>query len=117
MNADGRQHDRTSDRARLTASEEVSNDDSSPNELDVVRLKRPVRTKDQRDVEVALYADLPEIVLPAGEEGTVLAISKIPGKPTEYLVEFADTDGVTIAMPWLLHDDVDIISRQRAGRQ
>jgi hypothetical protein len=90
----------------------MGHDSSSPNELDAVRLKRPLRTKDQRDVEIALYADLPEIMLPAGEVGTILEIGEIPGKPTKYLVEFADTDGATIAMPWLLHgDDFEITWR------
>lgn len=94
----------------------MGNDSSPPNELDVVRLKRPIRTRDERDLEVSLYSDLPEIVLLAGEVGTILEIGAIPGKPIEYLVEFADPNGVTVASPWLRHgDDFEIIWRQRDG--
>jgi hypothetical protein len=69
-----------------------------PEELDIVRLLRP----------------LPEHDLPAGAEGTVVMdYTQYPPKdlPRAYEVEFADADGVTQALVTIREEDLEVINR------
>ncbi|MUL80758.1 MULTISPECIES: DUF4926 domain-containing protein [unclassified Mycolicibacterium] len=76
-----------------------------PSEHDVVELKHLLHTED--------FAGVREILLTAGTEGTIMEIGELPGQPTGYLVEFCDAAGITLAMPWLRHEDSEIIERYR----
>lgn len=87
-------------------------DAGPPSELDVVKLQRELRAKDERD-EALEYADCRDVTLPAGSIGTVLVITELPGKPTGYLVEFSDDEGAAIAMPWLTADDFEVVEPHR----
>ena len=66
-----------------------------PQDSDVVRLRRP----------------LPEHNLPAGSEGTVVNDIQTEGLPHAYLVEFADSDGVTYALVHVPEDSLEIVWR------
>lgn len=93
----------------------LSPDGDPAGELDVVKLVRSFRTKDERDSALT-YADCREVTLPAGSTGTVLVVSELPDKLTGYLVEFTGGDGVTVAMPWLHTDDFEVVERH-SGRK
>jgi Domain of unknown function (DUF4926) len=67
----------------------------NPQDSDVVRLRRP----------------LPEHNLPAGSEGTVVNDIQTEGLPHAYLVEFADSDGVTYALVHVPEDSLEIVWR------
>jgi hypothetical protein len=66
-----------------------------PRDSDVVRLRRP----------------LPEHNLPAGSEGTVVNDIQTHGLPPAYLVEFADSDGVTQALVHVPEGDLEVVWR------
>jgi hypothetical protein len=66
-----------------------------PQDSDVVRLRRP----------------LPEHNLPAGSEGTVVNDIQTEGLSHAYLVEFADSDGVTYALVHVPEDSLEIVWR------
>jgi hypothetical protein len=70
-----------------------------PEEYDVVRLLRP----------------LPEHNLSAGSEGTVVIDHTEDASnrdlPPSYLVEFADSDGITQALVTLRNDDLEVVWR------
>ncbi|WP_179472860.1 DUF4926 domain-containing protein [Mycolicibacterium vinylchloridicum] len=66
-----------------------------PQEYDGVRLLRP----------------LPQYDLPVGAQGTVVMVYRDPSLPPTYEVEFADDDGVTLALVTLKDDDVEITWR------
>jgi Domain of unknown function (DUF4926) len=66
-----------------------------PKDLDVVRLRRP----------------LPERDLPAGSEGTIVNDIQTEGLPHAYLVEFADSDGVTYALVHVPEDNLEVVWR------
>lgn len=66
-----------------------------PQDSDVVRLRRP----------------LPEHDLPAGSEGTVVNDFQDNDLPPEYLVEFADSDGVTQALITIPEDNLEVVWR------
>ncbi|SKU95095.1 Uncharacterised protein [Mycobacteroides abscessus subsp. bolletii] len=87
---------------------DLSSDAGPPCELDVVKLRRELRAKDERDEAVA-YADCRDVTLPAGSIGTILVVTELPGKPTGYLVEFSGNDGIAVAMPWLTAEDFEVI--------
>jgi hypothetical protein len=70
-----------------------------PRDLDVVRLLRP----------------LPEHDLPAGSEGTVVNDYQRHDVPNAYLVEFADSDGVTQALVTIAEEDLEVVWRPDAG--
>ena len=70
-----------------------------PQDSDVVRLRRP----------------LPEHDLPAGSEGTVVNDVQTLGLPPVYLVEFADSDGVTYALVHVPEDNLDVVWRPDSG--
>lgn len=61
---------------------------------------------DELDV-IALKVDRPDLGLRAGEEGTI--VMKFDDR--NFLVEFADDDGVEYAMPTLNADEVEVIWR------
>lgn len=67
----------------------------SPQEYDGVRLLRP----------------LPQCDLAVGALGTVVMVYRNPGLPPAYEVEFADDDGVTLALVTLKDDDVEVTWR------
>jgi hypothetical protein len=73
-----------------------------PEELDVVRLLRP----------------LPEHNLPAGSRGTVVMDYTDFDKdlPPAYEVEFADSDGITQALVTLHEDDLEVVWRFNSGK-
>ncbi|SKT52873.1 Uncharacterised protein [Mycobacteroides abscessus subsp. massiliense] len=89
-------------------------DADSPGEFDVVKLRQSLRTKDERHLAITNYTALPEIELPAGTLGVILDISKLPDKPTGYLIEFADDEGRTIAWPHLPLEDFEVVERHRS---
>ena len=64
-----------------------------PKDLDVVRLLRP----------------LPEYDLEAGREGTVVNDFQVRGVPRAYLVEFADSEGVTQALVTVSKADLEVM--------
>lgn len=61
---------------------------------------------DELDV-VALKADRPDLGLKAGEQGTIV----MKYDEANFLVEFADDEGVEYAMPHLKADEVEVIWR------
>jgi hypothetical protein len=61
---------------------------------------------DELDI-IALKADRPDLGLKAGEEGTI--VMKFDDQ--NFLVEFADNEGVEYAMPTLKADEVEIVWR------
>jgi len=70
-----------------------------PRDLDVVRLLRA----------------LPEQDLPAGSEGTVVNDYQRHDVPRAYLVEFADSDGVTQALVTIAEADLEVVWRPDSG--
>jgi hypothetical protein len=70
-----------------------------PKDLDVVRLLRP----------------LPDHDLPAGSEGTVVNDYQRQDVPPAYLVEFADSDGVTQALVTIDEADLEVVWRPDSG--
>lgn len=70
-------------------------DRMQPKDLDVVSLRRP----------------LPEHDLPAGTEGTIVDDVQTQGLPPAYLVEFADSDGVTYALVHVPEDNLEVVWR------
>ena len=74
-----------------------------PQELDVVRLLRP----------------LPEHNLPAGSRGTVVMdYMKYSHRdlPPAYEVEFSDSDGVTQALVTISEHDLEVVWRPDCGK-
>jgi hypothetical protein len=70
-----------------------------PRDLDVVRLLRAI----------------PDHDLPAGSEGTVVNDYQTPDVPRAFLVEFADSDGITQALVTVAEDDLEVIWRPDSG--
>lgn len=68
-------------------------------DLDVVRLLRP----------------LPEHNLPVGAKGTVVFDPPDRGAHPAYLVEFADSDGVTQALVTVREEDLEVVWRLGVG--
>jgi Domain of unknown function (DUF4926) len=66
-----------------------------PKDLDIVKLRKP----------------LPEHNLPAGAKGTIVNDIQTEGLPQAYLVEFADSDGVTYALVHVPEDNLDVVWR------
>lgn len=66
-----------------------------PQDSDVVKLRRP----------------LPEHDLAAGTQGTVVNDVQTQGLPPAYLVEFADSDGITQALVHVPEDNLDVVWR------
>lgn len=61
---------------------------------------------DELDV-IALRADRPDLGLKAGEEGTIV----MKFDEQNFLVEFADNEGVEYAMPTLRADEIVVVWR------
>jgi hypothetical protein len=70
-----------------------------PRDLDVVRLLRAI----------------PEHDLPVGSEGTVVNDFQRQDVPRAYLVEFADSDGVTQALVTIAEADLEVVWRPDSG--
>lgn len=66
-----------------------------PRDLDVVRLRRAI----------------PEHSLPAGARGAVVDDVQVEGVPPAYLVEFADSDGIPIAIIHVPEDNLEVVWR------
>ncbi|OBA57605.1 hypothetical protein A5647_23825 [Mycobacterium sp. 1100029.7] len=66
-----------------------------PQDFDVVQLLRPI----------------PEHNLPAGSQGAIVDDVQTPGLPRAYLVEFADSDGVTYALIHVPEDNLEVVWR------
>lgn len=96
---------------KAAAAVDLGSDADPPGELDVVKLVRPLRTKDGRHLEISDYTALPEIELPVGMTGVILDIDELPDKPTGYLIEFVDDQGRTIAWPHLPLEDFEVVER------
>lgn len=60
---------------------------------------------------VTLRRPLPEHDLPAGAQGAVVDDFQVEGVPPAYLVEFADSDGVTYALVHVAEDDLEVVWR------
>jgi hypothetical protein len=70
-----------------------------PQDSDVVRLRRP----------------LPDHNLAAGSKGTIVNDFQGTNSPAAYLVEFADSDGVTQALITVPEDNLEVIWRPDSG--
>ena len=68
-------------------------------DLDVIRLSRP----------------LPKYDLPVGAKGTVVFAPPDQNASHSYLVEFADSDGVTEALITVREEDLEVIWRPGVG--
>ncbi|GBG39327.1 DUF4926 domain-containing protein [Mycobacterium montefiorense] len=60
---------------------------------------------------VRLRQSLPEHSLAAGAQGTVVNDVQTPDVPPAYLVEFADSDGVTQALVHVPEDNLEVVWR------
>lgn len=64
---------------------------------------------------VRLLRAIPEHDLPVGSEGTVVNDFQRQDVPRAYLVEFADSDGVTQALVTIAEADLEVVWRPDSG--